>query len=552
MKKFVCAGSSLVAAAFAYSAGAVDVTLGGSIDMGVEYGLGKSNGDLTFAASINEVSLSIAAGHTTDGGLAFGGNFTVGTAAEIEFDPYVTGNGKRLVKATVTGQTNIANQLWNVSGGGAVDSGDVVSVKINSSWRGLEGTQTLYQVDLGEFASSNLCKIAGRGTKPTGGNFGIWGGDRPASTIAGMTELQDHLAESVAGSYLPAGQMLMWYVEKSVSPGAFIPTTDKTRVPVGAPVSTTRGVTAKMTASLKIEQSAWENTSTQSATHIDFASKGQVDFDGAGGSLAAITDALIYVGPFMEVQMASSETKMVVGAACLTGVKGSSTAYYMNNSSKVATVSNASIFIDGGFGRLTMQSSDYAGGVSAIAGAGDQADISADGLVVIAQGIGPLGANPYIALDLNALDSLGELEVITGGTITLGGLAASIDVALDNPTDAFGISDWDLGLSYAMGRLSLAAATDSSTDWGLRASMDLAEFAVSTTFGSSSADDHEKAGITYSVSASTNLNGYSLAIGFDQDLQPDIGISYNLSGLNLYANYDAGDEGGSIGATLSF
>jgi len=346
--------------------------------------------------------------------------------------------------------------------------------------------------------------------------------------------------------------MLMWYLEKSVSPGAFIPTTDKTRVPVGAPVSTTRGVTAKMTASLKIEQSAWENTSTQSATHIDFASKGQVDFDGAGGSLAAITDALIYVGPFMEVQMASSETKMVVGAACLTGVKGSSTAYYMNNSSKVATVSNASIFIDGGFGRLTMQSSDYAGGVSAIAGAGDQADISADGLVVIAQGIGPLGANPYIALDLNALDSLGELEVITGGTITLGGLAASIDVALDNPTDAFGISDWDLGLSYAMGRLSLAAATDSSTDWGLRASMDLAEFAVSTTFGSSSADDHEKAGITYSVSASTNLNGYSLAIGFDQDLQPDIGISYNLSGLNLYANYDAGDEGGSIGATLSF
>ena len=552
MKKFVCAGSSLVAVAFASNAGAVDVTLGGSIDMGVEYGLGKNNSDLTFAASINEVTLSIAAGHTTDGGLAFGGNFTVGTAAEIEFDPYVTDNGKRLVKATVTGQTNIANQLWNVSGGGAVDSGDVVSVKINSSWRGLEGTQTLYQVDLSQFASSNLCKIAGRGTKPAGGNFGIRGGDGPSTTVASMTAWQDQLAEAVSGSYLPAGQILLFYVEKSVAPGAFIPSTAKTRVPIGAPVSTTHGATAKMTASLKVEQSAWENTATQSVTHVSFASKGQVDFDGAGGVLPAITDAQVYVGPFMEVKMASSETKMVVGAACLTGVESSSTAYYMNNSSKVATVSNASIFIEAGFGRLTMQSSDYAGGVSAIAGAGDQADISADGLVVIAQGIGPLGANPYIALDLNALDSLGGLEVITGGTITLGGLAASIDVALDNPTDAFGISDWDLGLSYAMGRLSLAAATDSSTDWGLRASMDLAEFAVSTTFGSSSADDHEKAGITYSVSASTNLNGYSLAIGFDQDLQPDIGISYNLSGLNLYANYDAGDEGGSIGATLSF
>ena len=548
MKKFVCAGSSLVAAAFAYNAGAVDVTLGGSIDMGVEYGLGKSNSDLTFAASINSVSLSIEAGHTTDGGLAFGGNFTVGTAAEIEFEPYA---GKNLVKATVTGQTDIQNQLWNVSGGGEIASGDVVSVKINSSWRGLDGTQTLYQVGLDQFASSNLCKIAGRGTKPTGGNFGIWGGDRPDSTMS-MPALQDHLAEAVSGSYLPAGQILLFYVQKSVAPGSFIPPASTTRLPIGAPVATTHGATAKMTASLKVEQSAWENTSTQSVTHVSFASKGQVDFDGAGGVLPAITDAQVFVGPFMEVKLASSETKMVVGAACLTGVEGSSTAFYLDNKSKVATVSNASIFIDGGFGRLTMQSSDYAGGVSAIAGAGDQADISADGLVVIAQGIGPLGANPYVAVDLNALDALGSLEVITGGSIALGGLAASIDVALDNPTDSLGISDWDLGLGYAMGRLSLAAATDSSNAWGLQASMDLAQFAVSTTFGSSAAGDHEKAGVTYSVSASTNLNGYSLAIGFDQDLQPDIGISYNLSGLNLYANYDAGDEGGSIGATLSF
>ena len=41
MKKFLIAGSSLAAVAAAGSAGAVDVTLGGSIDMGIAYGVGK-------------------------------------------------------------------------------------------------------------------------------------------------------------------------------------------------------------------------------------------------------------------------------------------------------------------------------------------------------------------------------------------------------------------------------------------------------------------------------------------------------------------------------
>ena len=45
MKKFLIAGSSLAAVAAAGSAGAVDVTLGGSIDMGIDFGLGKNNGN---------------------------------------------------------------------------------------------------------------------------------------------------------------------------------------------------------------------------------------------------------------------------------------------------------------------------------------------------------------------------------------------------------------------------------------------------------------------------------------------------------------------------
>ena len=258
------------------------------------------------------------------------------------------------------------------------------------------------------------------------------------------------------------------------------------------------------------------------------------------------------MGPFMEVKMASSDTKMVVGAACLEGQEDSETAFYMDNVSKVMAASDASIYIEGGFGKLTLQSSDYTGGVSAIAGAGDQADIDADGMVVVAQGYGLLGASPFLAMDLNKGDSLGDIEVITGGTFDLGGLSAAFDVALDNPSDVFGISAWDLGGSYAMGDLALGFATDSSSSWGLSAAMDIAGLGVSTTFGSSSPGDHKKTGITYSVGVTAALSGYNLAVGFDQDLQPTVGVDYDLGGLKLYGKYDAGDEGGSVGATLSF
>ena len=234
------------------------------------------------------------------------------------------------------------------------------------------------------------------------------------------------------------------------------------------------------------------------------------------------------------------------------------TKFYMNNASDIVSISDASIYIEGGFGKLTLQTGDYAGGVGAIAGAGDQADIDADGLVMIVQGMGLMGANPYLAMDLASGDTLGQFEVITGGTMDLGGLALGFDMALDNSdsddngVDLFGVSGWDLGASYAMGDLSLAFATDSSSDWGLSASMAIAGFGVSTTFGSKTAGDHEKSGITYSVSATTALNGFGLAIGFDQDLQPTIGVDYDLGGLKLYAGYDAADEGGKVGATLSF
>ena len=106
MKKFLIAGSSLAVAA-AGSAGAVDVTLGGSIDMGWKYGVGKGsdamNGwGIVPGKQYQNIAISVAAAGTTDAGLKFGGKFTIATDDELKLNLYDTNGtaaaGKRLVK----------------------------------------------------------------------------------------------------------------------------------------------------------------------------------------------------------------------------------------------------------------------------------------------------------------------------------------------------------------------------------------------------------------------------------------------------------------------
>ena len=222
MKKFLIAGTSLAAVAAAGSAGAVDVTLGGSINMGIDFGLGKNSGNpLVIGEAFNEVSLSINAAHTTDGGLAFGGGFTMGAATELEFDPYTDGGAKFAARMTVDGRTNIAANLWNVSGGGSVAADNVVSVKINSDWLGIDQEQEAFTLALGSFASSNICKLAGRGDArsriTSDGAIIGWRAlvCNPAGTNVGTAPIAPAITDrnllaslaSCRRRYLPAGQL---------------------------------------------------------------------------------------------------------------------------------------------------------------------------------------------------------------------------------------------------------------------------------------------------------------------------------------------------------
>ena len=201
----------------------------------------------------------------------------------------------------------------------------------------------------------------------------------------------------------------------------------------------------------------------------------------------------------------------------------------------------------------------------AVCDAGDAADIDADGVVAIIEGIGLLGTNPYIAVDIRpgrALDA--NLEILTGGTIDIGGLSAAVDVKLGtdgdptddtaviNPADFLDIAGWDLGLSYAFGDMAVNAVIDSSNDWGLSASMEIAGLGVDATVYNKATEEHKKNGLFYSVTASTSVDAFDLSLSVDQDLQPTFGLGYDLGGLNFYASYDAGDEGGAVGAKIAF
>jgi hypothetical protein len=168
MKKFLIAGSSLAAVAAAGSAGAVDVTLGGTIDMGIEYGVGKDTGDANFALTDNyqSISISVAAAGTTDAGLKFGGSFGISTATELVFNPYDkdTDDDDKSVWKLVnsSADVNIRGIGYNVSGGDKVTPGQMVAVKINSAWHEAGSTTTEYGEDFDMIArTSAVCKIAG-------------------------------------------------------------------------------------------------------------------------------------------------------------------------------------------------------------------------------------------------------------------------------------------------------------------------------------------------------------------------------------------------------
>ena len=548
MKRLILAGSSLAAVAAAGSAGAVDVTLGGSIDMGWEYGVGKKADDangfgITPGKQFQAVTLSLGVAGTTDAGLKFGGNVGLSTADDLKFNLYdeVAGDGnKHLVKLVNKDATaSIKGKAYNVSGGAAITAKQIVSVKINSAWAEAATSITEHEISLASIATDgDICKIAGQGAQldPLADAEDVFANRSANNAVDIGTEV----------AYLPAGQL-------TGGADADVTTVGLVQTQEGADI---------------IELTAQDGTDKIRATNGDednaaTAAEYQWKVGDASDDDQFAANAKVYAGPFMEVMMTSSTTKMVVGAVCVNNAfSKTSTVAYMDVASRVVHVSDASVYIEGGFGKLSLSTSKYGGSVGGVGSAGDQVSVGNTGIVASLSSVSFLGLSGSGAVDLGSVNLNGRPNYAFGTSVDLLGLTIAVEMEdeyVDTDTTKDGVQNtyidkWDAATSYDLNGMSVAIATDSNKDWAMSLGYELMGFSMTSVVENQSKKANKKSGLSIDTTFSTSLNGVGISVSLDETLAWGIGASYSLgnNGLSLYANYSDADGGGKMGAKMSF
>jgi hypothetical protein len=255
----------------------------------------------------------------------------------------------------------------------------------------------------------------------------------------------------------------------------------------------------------------------------------------------------------MEVMMTSSTTKMVIGGVCVTHkAKKSKTAFYMDVASRVMHVSDASIYIEGGFGKLSISTSDYGGSVGGIGNAGDEVEIDGD-LNATLSSVSFMGLNGHGAVALDTVNLAGRPNYSFGTSIDLLGLTMAVEMEDEQATVGY-IDVWDAATSYDFNGMAVGIATDSDGDWAMSLGYELMGFAMSSVVENVAPGNSEKSGLSIDTSFSTSLNGVGISVSLDEDLAMTLGASYTMgnSGLTMYVNYSQAESGGKIGATMSF
>jgi hypothetical protein len=275
------------------------------------------------------------------------------------------------------------------------------------------------------------------------------------------------------------------------------------------------------------------------------------------------TAAKVYAGPFMEVKMTSSSTKMVVGAVCVDkDFTQSSTKAYLNVASRIVHVSDASVFIEGGFGKLSLGTSAYTGSVAGVGGAGDQVKVGNTGVVAHLSSVSFMGLSGSAAVDLGTVNINQRPNYAFGTSVDLLGLSIAVEmedevqgVDKDGAATNVGYIDkWDAGTSYDLNGMSVAIATDSANDWAMSLGYELMGFSMTSVVENITKGKSKKSGLNIDTTFSTSLNGVTVAVSLDEELNWGIGASYTIGneGLSLYANYSDEDGGGKMGAKMSF
>jgi len=279
--------------------------------------------------------------------------------------------------------------------------------------------------------------------------------------------------------------------------------------------------------------------------------------------------AEIYAGPFMEVKMTSSTTKMVVGALCIDSeVSASSTKIHMDVENRVLHTSEASVYIEGGFGRLSIGTDAYEGSVAGIGTAGDQ--VSIDGkLNATLASVSFLGFSGHGAVAVDSINLSERPNYAFGMTTNLLGLTVAVEMedvkAGDDGNNGNGlgaggtdlntwIDHWDAGTSYDLNGMAISLATDSAGAWAMSLAYELLGFGASTVIENIPGSSSAKAGLNIDTTLKTNFNGVDVSVGFDEHLAWTLGAQYQLggSGLDMYVTYARADQGGKSGVKIGF
>ena len=393
-------------------------------------------------------------------------------------------------------------------------AGEIVSVRINSGWVEAETSVNAYAGSLMSSLpadASAICKIAG-------------------AVVA---------AAAVAGN-----------AQRLDADGAVV---QSVLIASGAPLPAGVGDAAAAADTLTMD------TASGSAMVIAVAGKVTID---TGVQIDAGTGN-VFMGPFMEVKMTSSTTKMVIGGVCVTNdFTNSETQIHMDVANRVLHVSDASIYIEGGFGRLSVGTSAYSGAVSGVGGAGDQVEIDGS-LNATLSSVSFFGFSGTGAVALDTVNLNRRPNYAFGTSTNLLGLTVAVEIedeALTAAQKAAGNVDnnwidlWDAGTSYDLNGMSVAIATDNTSAWAMSLGYELLGFSASSTIENIPGGSSDKSGLNIDTTLATSLNGVAVSVGLDEDLAWSIGAAYSIggSGLDIYVNYSQAEEGGTIGATMSF
>ena len=572
-----------------------DITLGGELGIEAVVGLSKDSQAFSYTSLAN---LNIDVEHSTDFGLIIGGKITLNTLDILKLNLYSHTDPRGveehyLAKKVVPGPTAIMGHAFNASGGMQLSNEDIVAVKINSDWHSLDGTRTGMQLQVLPWMAENVCKLAGRFAataeqKGRAANL-TTAPNAPTVTPNLVTNLGNGLEAAGQirvfntagnlGKYVPAGQFLAKRQIWAAAPiGATITVPTPNGVTAAIPaigqgarisVNPTGGgvgsaaavfqtrfenatITPKMVGTPKTASFpvlAWQSTASQSATVL-FSPNPAAPAQELKGQ--KVNHAKVFAGPFAEVRTVGSSEKMVVGAICLEQSPEAGTTYaFMQPSSKIVGNTGASIYVEGGFGKLTIGTEDNAGVIDSNGPWADIVSLSADNTLVLSAETSMFGITGVAAVTPNS--GTRALNTIVGAKLDLGGVSVAADILYD-PDIAGALDAWQLEaalISMSSGRFALAF--DSDENWWIEADFYSPVFAAEAQAGMPE-NAPEGTPLYWWVTGEIDVNGATLLVEYDQQQDLAFGLEIDIGALESFARVERSDEETTLrfGSSLPF